>query len=189
MSSKDRRKRKHEEGEAVAEPAAAPAAAPAPGTPPENSAEYWKDKALRAQAEMINVRRRAEQEIDERARVRLEGVLADLIQCADNLELALGSLPPALAAGDGARPFLDGLGAIQASLALLLARNGVEPIQPQPQDGFDPVLHEAVLVESRADAAQPRLELLRRGYRVGRRILRPAQVRLVQPASTPPAQD
>ncbi|TAH35921.1 MAG: nucleotide exchange factor GrpE [Planctomycetota bacterium] len=179
---KDRKKKREEEAAARSAPAAA-------GTPPEQTVEYWRDKALRAQAEMVNVRRRAEQEIDERARLRLEGVLADLIQLADALELALAAMPAAAHTDPAARPVLDGWNAIRDALAQLLARQGVEMIQPGPAAAFDPELHEAVLVTELPGAPEPRLELLRRGYRLGRRILRPAQVHLLRPGATaaPPA--
>ena len=177
------RERKKKKGEDVAAAPAPPV--PAPAAAPEESVEFWRDKALRAQAEMVNLRRRAEQDVDERARLRTEGILQEVIQLADNFELALGAVPAPLRADDGARPLLDGLRAIQASLAILLARQGVEPIEPPPAAAFDPELHEAVLVEERPGLPGPAVELLRRGYRAGRRILRPAQVRLLRPAAAP----
>ncbi len=169
-----------EEEARAAEETAAEAGAE-PGTPQEGL-EDWRDRALRAHAEMQNMRKRLEGEVEERTRIRMEALLSELITLHDHLDLALGALPAELERDAAAAPFTMGVRAIHASFDDLLRRFGLEAIQPSAEQEFDPENHEAVGTEDRDDLEQPRLELVRRGYRMGRRILRPAQVRLLRPA-------
>ncbi|MFQ5748079.1 MAG: nucleotide exchange factor GrpE [Planctomycetota bacterium] len=171
MTSRKKKKsepRKKEQGQA------APAA-------PKEDAEDWRERALRAQAEMINMRRRLDHDVEERTRMRTEALLAECITLADHLELALSALPESLAGDASARPFVQGVQAIQASLTQMLERFGVESIHPQEGQEFDSQHFEAIHVETREGLGKERMELLRRGYRLGRRILRPAQVKLLRP--------
>lgn len=162
-----------------------------PGPAPvEGAAEelaLWKDRALRALAESANVRRRAAEEVEERTRHRMEAVLLELIRLSESVDLALRSAPPEWARDEPARHFLDGVRAIQAGMVGLMDRQGLEAIQPAPEDPFDPECHEAAQVVEMEGLEGPRLEILRRGYRLGRRILRPAQVRLLRPVPPAPA--
>ncbi|HEX9794660.1 MAG TPA: nucleotide exchange factor GrpE, partial [Planctomycetota bacterium] len=109
-----------------------------------------------------------------------------LITITDHMDLGLGSAPARLDDDPEAAPFLLGMRAIRSSLRSVLERFGLQAIHPEPDHEFDPEQHEAVHVETRAELGAPQLETLRPGYRMGRRILRPAQVRLLQP---PPGED
>lgn len=65
-----------------------------------------------------------------------------------------------------------------------LSKLGLEPFGA-PGDGFDPVLHEAVQHEESDDVTGPTATtVMRRGYRLGERLLRPAMVAVTAPAST-----
>ena len=176
-----------EPAEAPAEEIQDGAEAERPAAAPDEGVEQWKDRALRAQADMANMRKRIDQEVEDRTRMRMEALFSELITLHDHLELALESVPESLDADDAGRSFADGVRAIHVSLDMLMQRYGLEPIHPQEHHEFDPELHEAVHTEDRHDLEQPQLDLLRRGYRMGRRILRPAQVRLLQPPAEPGA--
>ncbi|MCX8230162.1 MAG: nucleotide exchange factor GrpE [Planctomycetota bacterium] len=134
----------------------------------------WKDKALRAQAEMQNMRRRAEEETETRTRRRMEGFFHELITVADHMDLALSATPESMKTSPEGENFLMGMQAIQASLDMAFRSQGVQFIEPKGTDNFDPELHEAV----GTDSPQDTLEMVRRGYRLGNQILRPAQVHL-----------
>ena len=138
----------------------------------------WKDRALRAQAEMQNMRRRAEEETEARTRRRMEGLFHELITVADHMHLALSATPESMKNSPEGKNFLMGMQAIQASLEMAFRSQGVQFIEPKGSDEFDPELHEAVAT----DSPQKSLEMIRRGYRLGNQILRPAQVHL--PAKT-----
>jgi molecular chaperone GrpE len=155
---------------------------PEEATPDEQeSVEAWRDRALRAQAEMANMRRRLEADTEDRTRRRMEALLQELIMVADHMDLALGSLPTSITEAKGADAFLVGMQAIQSSLETVMRQHGLEFIQPASDADFDPELHEAVENGESAsiEAELTTLEVLRKGYKMGRRILRPAQVRIL----------
>lgn len=148
----------------------------------EDSADRWKDRALRAQAEMANMRRRLDSEVELRTRRRLESLLHDLIMVGDHIELALGSIPEPVREAKGADGFLLGMDAIRTAFEGVLRQHGLEQIEPATDADFDPSLHEAVQTETEDGIDAARLEVLRRGYKIGSHVIRPAQVRIVQPA-------
>lgn len=129
------------------------------------------DRLLRSVAEFDNYRKRTERERRELAERALAAVVEDLLPIVDDLERALA------AAEDRADQSLrDGVVLIHRGLLDLLRRRGVEPFDAVGQM-FDPEWHEAVAGEP-ADG-RPDGEItreLRRGYRIGQRLLRAAQV-------------
>ncbi|MEA2531220.1 MAG: molecular chaperone GrpE [Thermomicrobiales bacterium] len=131
----------------------------------------------RERADFLNYRRRAAQERgDERDRARLETLNA-LLPLLDDLDLALTQAPPDLAE----HPWTRGLLLSRRRLLDFLARVGLEPFGA-PGELFDPALHEAVFYEQRPEFAVRRVEtVLRPGYRMGGRVVRPAQVGVVGP--------
>lgn len=152
------------------------------GTDLESELSMWKDRALRAQAEMANMRRRLDSEVEQRTRRRLESLLHDLIMVGDHIDLALGSIPEPVREAQGADGFLMGMDAIRTAFDGVLKQHGLEWIAPDASASFDPAQHEAVGTEKRDGVDETQLELMRRGYKMGNHILRPAQVRIVEPA-------
>lgn len=150
---------------------------------PEQTVELWKDRALRAQAEMANMRRRLDSEVEQRTRRRLEALLHDLIMVGDHIELALGSIPEGVRAADGADGFLMGMDAIRTAFEGVLRQHGLEAIAPEGEMAFDPALHEAVQTDADTSVSATQLVLLRRGYKMGSHVVRPAQVRIIEPAA------
>jgi len=155
---------------------------------PEETLEFWKDKCLRAQADNQNMRRRMMDDTEERVRLRLEALLNDLIRVADYMDAALGSIPDGVRKAEQADAFLAGMSAIQQALEGVMLGHGMTFLAPSADSDFDPEEHEAVENIVDAELEKPRLELLSRGYRMGKRILRPAKVRIVSP-SAPEAPD
>jgi len=182
MSSKKHKGRPEGEDELVDALAAAEIAPAASAPPPEETWEYWKDQYLRAIAELQNVRRRGNLEVEERVVQRMEGLLSDLLRVDDYFAAALSAIPPSVQAADGSAAFLAGVQAIRQALDGVLVAHGLQFVEPGPGAAFDPGEHEAVEVVLDASLKAPRMELLARGCRIGRRILRPARVRLRQPA-------
>lgn len=142
-----------------------------------------KDGHLRVLAELDNVRKRAEREIDSNRRYGSEKVLADLLAVCDSLELGLK------AAGSrdaSARAIADGMQLTHKQFMSFFDKHGVQQIDPQAQP-FNPELHEAVsMVPSAHVPANHVLEVMQKGYRLHERLLRPAMVvvaRAPSPAS------
>lgn len=148
---------------------------------PEETVEHWKDKFLRAQADIQNIRRRMMEETEERVRLRLEALLNDLIRVSDYMEAALGHIPEPIQKAEQADAFLAGISAIQQALEAVMLGHGMTFLAPGEDSEFNPDHHEAV--ENLVDASleKPRMELLSRGYMMGKRILRPAKVRIHGP--------
>lgn len=158
-----------------AEPAAAP--------PADDGLEQWRERCLRAMAELQNLKRRSSQDVEERTLLRLEGMLSELLRVDDYFAAALEHVPESVRRAEGSSSFLAGVTAIRQALEAVLLGNGAVFLEPAPESSFDPTEHEAVEVLESAELLTPRLELLSRGCRFGRRILRPARVRLLRPPS------
>jgi molecular chaperone GrpE len=166
-------------GEAAADaaPGAPPAAgdgasvADATGEAARERDEY-RDLLLRKTAEFDNYRKRIERERREQAELAAADLIADLLPLVDNLDRALGAAP------GGEDPYRKGVELIRQQLVDTLARRGVVVIDPAGE-AFDPHWHEAVLREPGAGAAEGTvLEVFTRGYRIGTRLLRAAQVKV-----------
>ena len=133
----------------------------------------YKDRWLRAEAEIQNTRRRAARDRDEAVRTSEDRILLDVIEVLDDLERALAALAPDQA--DAA--WAQGVALTAQRMREALSRRGVVPIEAVGQP-FDPTLHEALLEVPAAAGIAPGAvaqEVLR-GYRRGDRALRAARV-------------
>lgn len=138
----------------------------------QKAAENW-DKALRATAELENVRRRVERESANLQKYALERILGELIAVNDSLELGLKAV-----AGESeeTRRHLEGLQLTHKQFWATLERYGVTVIDPQGQ-AFNPELHEAVSAQESAEIGPNHvLSVMQKGYRLHDRLLRPAMV-------------
>lgn len=179
--AKAKKKKKQEEEVVAEQETAATSTEETAEAPREMTAEDWQDKFLRAQADLQNIRRRLGEETEERVRLRMEGLLNDLIRVADYMEAALGSIPEPVQKAEQSDAFLMGITAIQQALESVMMGHGMVFLKPSAQDSYNPDEHEAV--ETVVDEAleSPQLELVSRGYRIGKRILRPAKVKVITP--------
>jgi molecular chaperone GrpE len=134
------------------------------------------DRLLRTTAEFDNYRKRTDRERRELSDAIAADVVRDLLPAIDDLERALAAAP----AGDAASGYRRGVELIHRQLLDALRRRGVEPLEAIGQ-AFDPNWHEAVAhdpLEGRRDGEIT--AELRRGYRIGQRLLRPAQVKVAK---------
>jgi molecular chaperone GrpE len=129
---------------------------------------------LRNLADFDNYRRRIERERASAAQAGKREMVLSLLDVLDDFERALEHIdeaPDSVSAG---------LAAIHRRLAALLESQSVTPFESVGQR-FDPALHEAVgSVESDEQEPGVVLDELRRGYRWGEELLRPARVRVVR---------
>ena len=141
-------------------------------------AEGQKDRALRALAEVENVRKRLERERDEARTYSVTRFARDFLTVADNLSRALAAVPAEARAkaDDSLKAVLEGVEATERELQAALARHGVKLIQAEGQR-FDPHLHQAI-AEVPAKGAEPGsvVAVVQPGYTIGERLLRPAMV-------------
>jgi len=139
----------------------------------ERASAAARDQQLRAMAELENVRKRAQRDIESAQRYALERIAGELLAVRDSLELAVQS---ALQAGGEARALAEGQAATLQLLARVFEKFNVERIEPAGGP-FDPALHEAVMAqESSTAAADSVLQVLQPGYQLHGRLLRPARV-------------
>ena len=128
---------------------------------------------IRTQAEIQNMRRRAERDVAAAHKFALEKFAGEVINVADSLERALTSLD---ADNEALTPAREGT---QLTLKVLLdafARFNVEQLDPRGET-FNPELHEAMAMVPQPDAAPNSIiEVLEKGYTLNGRLLRPARV-------------
>ena len=138
--------------------------------------EQLRDRLLRTTAEFDNFRKRVERDRREMADRAAESLLLDLLPVVDDLERALA----VEATGEGADAYRRGVELIHKQLSELLARRGVKVLDALGAD-FDPHLHQAVASEP-ADGHRDGevVAVLRTGYLLNDRLLRPAMVKVSQ---------
>lgn len=136
-----------------------------------------RDNVLRTHAEMQNLRRRVERDIENAHKYALEKFAAELLPVVDNLERALSALDAEQRQGN---PVINSLGeGVELTLKSLLdalGRHKVVPVHPQGE-AFDPDFHQAVAALAHAEVPPNRvLDVLQKGYTLSGRLLRPAMV-------------
>jgi molecular chaperone GrpE len=143
----------------------------APAGAPEDAAVF-KDRWLRAEAELQNYRRRAAREREEARRGAEESVMLELISALDDLDRALALVPESGAP----EPWAEGVRLVASRLTDFLARQGVLAQDPLGQP-FDPAFHEAVLEMAVPGVEAGRVtQVVRKGWSRGPRALRAARV-------------
>ncbi|MCX8049108.1 MAG: nucleotide exchange factor GrpE [Methylohalobius sp.] len=138
--------------------------------------ENW-DKFLRAQAEMENLRRRMERELQNAHKYAFEKFAKDLLSVADSLELGL----KAALETDDLSKIREGIELTLKQLLTVFERFNVRPLDPIGQK-FNPEYHQAIATEE-VEGAEPDsvVKVFQKGYFLGDRILRPALVVVARP--------
>ena len=140
-----------------------------------------KDQLLRALAETENVRRRLEQQAEERGRYAVSGFAKDMLAVADNLRRAIDNIPAdKLAADDLAKKLAEGVELTERGLITALERFGIKRVAAVGQR-FDPHFHQAMM-EVETDQAPPGTVVheMQAGYTIHDRLLRPALVSIAK---------
>jgi molecular chaperone GrpE (heat shock protein) len=134
--------------------------------------DQFRAMAQRAQADLVNYRRRATDELEEARRNSNERLLLKIIGIMDDLDRALSMIP-----ADAVAPgWLDGLQLVRQQFESILNTEGVSKIAAQGQP-FEPWVHEAVFFEETNDAEEGTVvKVIRDGYKIHDRVLRAAQV-------------
>jgi molecular chaperone GrpE len=138
----------------------------------ERAKNHW-EQYLRAVAELENVRKRTQRDIEAANRYGLERFAAELLPVKDSLELAVQN---SKAPGTELKSLREGAAATLQLLSQALERIGVRVIDPQGEP-FDPARHEAMMMQESATAAPNSvLQVVQPGYELNGRLLRPARV-------------
>jgi len=137
--------------------------------------EQFRSQAQRAQADLVNYRNRAFQEIEESRRIVRFEVISIFLNVVDDLERAIGNIP-----SDMDESWYEGITLVLRSLENSLTLEGVEKIDALGET-FNPHLHEALMHEERSDAEDGVVvDVIQAGYKIRDRVLRPARVVVAQ---------
>lgn len=147
----------------------------------ERELEELKDRHLRKLAEFENVRKRSEREKGESRRAALADTAREFLPVLDSFERALAHAT----SEDLASDFGQGILLIERQLADLWQRQGLREVETG--EHFDPNRHEAVATEPSDAPPNSILEVMRKGYTLGDRLIRPALVKVaVKPDTAGP---
>ena len=156
-------------------PDAPGAAADDPMTALQQERDDLQERLLRSAAEFDNYRKRTERERRELSDAVAADLIRDVLPVVDDLERAIA------AAADSADPALrSGVELIHRQLLEILKRRGAEPFETVGED-FDPAWHEAMASEPANGRRDGEIVAeIRRGYRIGRKLVRPAMVKVAK---------
>ena len=135
-----------------------------------------KEKVLRNTAELMNFKRRKEDEYSNMIKYANEDLILELLPIIDNFERAIRLDDNDLS--DEVSQFLSGFKMMFGSMNSLLKKYDVQEIDALGLE-FDPTVHQAVLMES--DPEKPGgviLEVLQKGYKYKDKVIRPAMVKV-----------
>ena len=133
------------------------------------------DQYLRAQADVQNARRRADDEIAKARKFAVEGFADSLLPVLDSLEAGL-AIPNVTI-----EQIREGSQATLRQLKSALERNKVIEINPPAGTKFDPHHHQAISVVPAVQEANTVVTVLQKGYSIADRVLRPALVTVTAP--------
>ncbi|MBU2572018.1 MAG: nucleotide exchange factor GrpE [Gammaproteobacteria bacterium] len=148
----------------------------------QKATENW-DKVLRIQAEMENLKRRTQKDLENAHKFALENFAKELLTVVDSLELGLQA-----AIGDSpeVQKFREGSELTLKQFEAVFSKFNIEVVNPLGQP-FDPELHQAMAMQPSADA-EPNsvINVFQKGYVLNGRLLRPAMVVVAKAEDNPP---
>lgn len=165
-----------EAASATPEAAEQPAVDPVEALQAENA--ELKDRALRAIAEMENLRRRTSKEIKDARQYSVSSFARDMLTVSDNLRRALEALPEddRKNADAGVASLIEGVEMIERDFLNQMEKNGVKKLEPDGQK-FDPNFHQAMFEVPNTEVPNNTVvQVVQAGYVIGDRVLRPAMV-------------
>jgi len=138
----------------------------------ELEAAKWKDQAIRTAAELDNFRKRMSREKLDAVRYGNQSLLEELLPVLDNFDMGM----QAAAQEEGSMLFM-GMQMIHKQLDEFLSSQNVEEIPTEVGGDFDPKVHEALGQEASDEIEDGKIiRVVRKGYRIGERLLRPSNI-------------
>ena len=141
-----------------------------------NMISELEDKLLREKAELINYRKRKEEETERLLKYSSEDIVKSLLPIVDNFERAINMDDDNLE--DEVSKFLSGFKMIYCNFVNVLEKNGIKAIDTSNVP-FDPAFHQAIMTEKRDGVeSEMVLEVLQKGYMLKDKVIRPAMVKV-----------
>jgi len=135
------------------------------------------DQHLRARADFENYKKRLMRDSTKSRQEGMINALKIFVVAADDLELALKNRP----AANEIENWFNGIELIHQKLINQIKNQGVERMEIEPGDEFDPNVHEAITQEDHEEFSDGQIiEVVQPGYRISDRIIRPAKVRVAK---------
>ncbi len=166
------------------EPESADVGEPDPVAVLKAEAADLKDRLLRAAADMENMRKRNDRQLEDAHKYAVTGFARDMLSVADNLRRALAAVPgERRGENDLMETLLGGVEAVEKDLLGILEKHNIKLIEPLGAP-FDPNQHEAVFeVPDSEYPAGIVAQVLQPGYLLNDRLLRPAMVGVAKGAA------
>ncbi|MCG8379640.1 MAG: nucleotide exchange factor GrpE, partial [Proteobacteria bacterium] len=138
----------------------------------QEQAQINLDKALRAQAEMENLRKRTTRDMENAHKYALEKFVNELLPIIDSMELGMSASESAENIDD----LREGMNLTLKMFAAAMEKFGVKTIDPQGEK-FNPEQHEAVsMTEMEGSESGTVITVMQKGYELNGRLVRPAMV-------------
>lgn len=139
-----------------------------------------KEQVLRTQAEMQNLRRRLERDVENAHKYALEKFVGELLPVVDNLERAIQAIDET---NDEFKAVGEGIELTLKSFLDVLDRFKVAPVDPKGES-FDPELHQAMsMLELQEVKPNTVIDVFQKGYTLNGRLVRPAMVVVAKPSA------
>ncbi|NOJ03502.1 nucleotide exchange factor GrpE [Vibrio splendidus] len=139
----------------------------------ESKVKEQQDSVLRAKAEVENMRRRTEQEVDKARKYALNKFAEGLLPVIDNLERAVQA---ADAENEAVKPILEGVELTHKTFVDTVAKFGLTEINPEGEI-FNPEYHQAMSIQESPDhESNTVMFVMQKGYELNGRVIRPAMV-------------
>ncbi len=150
----------------------------------EREREQFKGIAARAQADLVNYRRRAEEEKDEIRRNAKSTLLMKMLSTVDDLDRALAMIP-----GDQSAGWSEGIDLVRRNVVNTLDAEGVTKVETLGKP-YDPAFAEALLFRETEEGDEGTVvEVFKEGYMYKDRVLRAAQVVVAKRPEQPETDD
>ena len=139
--------------------------------------EEQQDGWLRTRADFDNYKKRVQRDAARSYQDAMASIIKTYLAVADDLGRALKNKPE----GAQAAKWVDGIELIYQKLLTQMKNQGVERMDVNPGDTFDPNIHEAITQEEHPEYTEGQIiDVVQPGYRISDRIIRPAMVRVAR---------
>ncbi|WP_325891817.1 nucleotide exchange factor GrpE [Grimontia sp. NTOU-MAR1] len=146
----------------------------------EATVKEQQDSVLRARADIENMRRRTEQEIDKARKFALERFANELLPVIDNMERAVEMADKE---NDALKPMIEGVELTLKTMKDAVEKFGLKELNPHGES-FNPEFHQAMSIQESADH-EPNtvMFVMQKGYELNGRVVRPAMVMVSKAAA------
>ena len=144
-----------------------------------------QDKYLRLHAEWDTYRRRIKEQREQDKAEATEGLVKDCLPVLDDFERSID-----FAKNNGTDGLIDGVSAIYSKLVDAFQKSGVEVVNPEVGDEFNAIEHQAVGTVENAEVFEESVgNVLQKGYKMGKKVVRPAMVMVTTGGDQRPKED